>query len=150
MQCNVTGTRFWLKNPFMQQVKIMRTRHWRNYSRQCWVSVAFWQPQRKPDALCHEFQHMIDDFGSFRIVHWKWFAVALANILSHADFLHINLLNESVSAVVLKSRLSRTGQGVSVYVFLKHAIIPTTRRIFGYDSGLLRETINFCPILILL
>lgn len=150
MQCNVTGTRFWLKKPLMQQVKIMMTRHWRNYSRQCWVILASWQPQRKPDALCHEFQHMIDDLSSFKIVSWKWFAMALINLLYHADFLHINLLHESMRAVVLKGRLSRTGKGVSVYVFLKCAIIPTTRRIFRYDRGLLRETINFCPTLILL
>lgn len=150
MQCSVTWSRFWFKKPFMQQVKIMMTRHWRNYSRQSWVSLASCQPQRKPDALCHGFQHTIDDLSPFRRVSWKWFAVALVNLHYHADFLHINILHESMKAIVLKGRLHRTGQGVSVYIFLKCAIIPTTRRIFKYDHGLLRETINFCPTLILL
>lgn len=66
---------------------------------------------------------MIDDLSPSRIVSWKWFAVALANLLSHADFLHMNLLHESMKAVILKGRLSRIGQGVSVYVILKTAII---------------------------
>ena len=115
-------------SPLMQQMKIMRTRHWWNYSRQHWLSLASWQPQKKPDALCKDFQHMIDDSSPIRIVSWKWFDIALANPLSHGDFLHINLPHESTRAVILKGRLSRTGQGVSVFVILKECHNPCNQK----------------------
>ena len=61
--------------------------------------------------------------------------MALANPLSHADPVHINLQHGSTRAVALKGRLSRTGQRVPVLVILKSAIIPATGRIVRYNVG---------------
>jgi len=75
---------------------------------------------------------------------WKWFAVAPANPLCHVNLLHVNLLQESTRALVLKA-----GQGVSVFVILKRAVIPAIGRIFRYDLGCLAEAMDLCPTLIL-
>ena len=64
---------------------------------------------------------------------WKWFAVAPANPLCHIALLHINLLQES------STRALKAGQGVSVFVILKRAVIPAIGRIFRYDFGCLEE-----------
>lgn len=117
----------------------MSTRPRRNCSRRRWVSLASWQPQRKPDAPCPTFQQMTDNSSPFRSVPLEMWLQP--NPLSPARLLHINLQRASTRAMVLKGRLSRTGQGVSVFVIFKRAGIPAARRIFRR---------NVCPTLLLL
>lgn len=69
--------------------------------------------------------------------------MAVANPLCPVDVLHINLLHESTRAVVLKG-----GQRGSVFGILKRAVIPVIGRIFRYELGHLRETMDLCPIII--